>query len=158
MRNLTFDNISSGLTSVVIIILGLMVGLYAGTNSKLAVIAGVLTYVAVDAFLNIFGIFIFRNNENKQVYHEVRLTAFATFLTKFLFAFLFVIPALFLSLQVVVISGVVFGLFLLSMLSCSVAKQHGKKPSLMVVKYVVMAVLMIVIANYFGVLINKYFA
>ena len=41
---------SFGLTSGIITTLGLMVGLHSGTNSKIAVIGGVLTIAIADAF------------------------------------------------------------------------------------------------------------
>ena len=41
---------SFGLTTGIITTLGLMVGLYSGTNSRLAVLGGILTIAIADAF------------------------------------------------------------------------------------------------------------
>ena len=49
---------SFGLTSGIITTLGLMVGLHAGTHSRLAVIGGILTIAIADAFSDALGIHI----------------------------------------------------------------------------------------------------
>lgn len=47
-----------GLTSGIITTIGLMVGLYSSTNSKLVVIGGILTIAVADAFSDALGIHI----------------------------------------------------------------------------------------------------
>ncbi len=58
--------ISFGLTSGIITTLGMIVGLHAGTHSRLAVIGGVLTIAIADAFSDALGIHISEESQNKH--------------------------------------------------------------------------------------------
>lgn len=54
-----------GLTSGVITTLGLMVGLHSGTNSKTAVIGGILVIAVADAFSDALGIHLSEESSKK---------------------------------------------------------------------------------------------
>jgi hypothetical protein len=70
MKDSIRTGISFGLTSVVITTLGLMVGLHAGTHSKIVVLAGILTIAIADAFSDALGI----RFQRKQIKHPHRPT------------------------------------------------------------------------------------
>ena len=83
---------SFGLTSATITTLGLMVGLESGTNSKLAVIGGIVIIAVADAFSDALGIHISEESESKHTPKEIWTSTISTFLTKFIFALTFVVP------------------------------------------------------------------
>ena len=56
--------VNFGLTSGIITTLGLMVGLHAGTNSRMIVIGGIVTIAIADAFSDALGIHVSEESEN----------------------------------------------------------------------------------------------
>ena len=70
-----------GLTSGIITTLGLMVGLSSGTNSKLAVIGGILTIAIADSFSDALGIHISEESENIHSSKEIWISTFSTFIS-----------------------------------------------------------------------------
>ena len=72
--------ISFGLTSGLITTLGLMTGLYSGTNSKLVVIGGILTIAFADSLSDSLGIHISEESENKHTHKEIWESTFFTFI------------------------------------------------------------------------------
>jgi len=120
--------ISFGLTSAVITTLGLMVGLHAGTHSRLAVLGGILTIAVADAFSDALGIHISEESENVHTARQIWSATIATFLTKFLFAMTFSIAVFFLPLSLAVPVNVVWGFFLLAVMSYRMAVSQGEHP------------------------------
>ena len=80
---------SFGLTSGVITTLGLMVGLHSGTHSELAVVGGILTIAVADAFSDALGMHICEEAENVHTSKHVWASTVSTFLSKFIFALMF---------------------------------------------------------------------
>ncbi len=66
MKNSLHTGIAFGLTSAVITILGLMVGLHSGTHSKNFVLGGNLTIAIADAFSDALGIHASEESKNTQ--------------------------------------------------------------------------------------------
>jgi VIT1/CCC1 family predicted Fe2+/Mn2+ transporter len=144
-----------GLTSGVITTLGLMVGLNSGTNLKLAVIAGILTIAVADAFSDALGIHVSQESTNNNSSKEVWTATFATFIFKFIFALTFIVPVLIFSLHTAVIVSIIWGLLLLAVASYFIAKETNQKPLHVIFEHVLISVIVVIIANYLGVLINK---
>ena len=85
MHKPTLKGISFGLTSGVITTLGMMVGLNAGTGSKLVVLGGIITIAVADAFSDALGIHISEEAEGEHSHREVWAATFATFFSKLIF-------------------------------------------------------------------------
>ena len=83
---------SFGVTSGIITTLGLMVGLYSSTNSKLAVTGGILTIALADALSDALGIHILEESENTHSTKQIWAATISTFLTKLIFALMFIVP------------------------------------------------------------------
>ncbi len=142
--------ISFGLTSGIITTLGMMVGLHAGTNSKLAVLGGVLMIAIADAFSDALGIHISEESENVHTAKEVWESTFATFGAKFIFAITFVIPILMFSLTKAIWVSIGWGLLLLGVISYVIARNQ-KEPAWKVIgEHWGIALLVIVITHYVG--------
>jgi len=141
---------SFGLTSGIITTLGLMVGLYSGTHSKLAVIGGILTIAIADAFSDALGIHISEESENKHSLKEIWESTFATFLSKFLVALTFLIPVLIFGLSTAVVISVIWGLVLLGVFSFSLARQQRVNSWKVIGEHLVIALLVVVITHYLG--------
>ena len=148
---------SFGLTSGIITTLGLMVGLQAGTNSKLAVIGGILTIAIADAFSDALGIHVSEESENKHTSFEIWVATLATFISKFLIALTFAVPVLLFELGTAVIVSIIWGLTMLSIFSYKMAKDQGKKPFKVVTEHFAIVVIVILITHYVGHLISILF-
>jgi VIT1/CCC1 family predicted Fe2+/Mn2+ transporter len=150
MRHSVKVGFSFGITSGIITTLGLMVGLHSGTQSRLAVIGGILTIAIADAFSDALGIHISEESENKHSRREIWESTFSTFFFKFIFALTFVIPVLLLELPTAIAVSVVWGLFMLSLLSFSIASDQKITPLKMIAEHIIIALVVIVIAHYVG--------
>lgn len=71
---------SFGLASGIVTTLGLMVGLNSSTNSKLAVVGGILTIAIADALSDAMGIHVTEEVQNKYSEKEIWESTFTTFL------------------------------------------------------------------------------
>ena len=141
---------SFGLTSGVITTLGLMVGLYSGTHSKLVVIGGILIIAIADAFSDALGIHISEESENNHTEKEIWESTISTFLTKFVFALTFIVPILLFQLSTAIIISIIWGLSLLSLFSFYIAREQKVKPSKVIIEHMVIAIVVIVITCYVG--------
>ena len=141
---------SFGLTSGIITTLGLMVGLSSGTNSKLAVIGGILTIAIADSLSDALGIHISEESENKHTTREIWESTLSTFVCKFVIALTFLVPVLFLELTSAIVVSIIWGLSLLCIFSFGIAKGQKIKSWKVVLEHLSIALLVIGIAHYVG--------
>jgi len=148
---------SFGITSGIITTLGLIVGLSSGTQSKVTVIGGILTIAIADSFSDALGIHISEESEGKHTDKEIWQSTISTFLAKFIFASLFILPILFFDLQTAVIVSVILGLSLLSTLSFILSQKQDSKAWNVVLEHLVVAIIVILLTHYAGVWISQVF-
>lgn len=141
---------SFGVTSGIITTLGLMVGLHSGTHSKLAVIGGILIIAIADAFSDALGIHISEESENKHIPREIWESTISVFFSKFIFASTFLIPILLLELSIAIVISVIWGLFVLAILSFNIAKEQKKKPWKIIIEHIIIALVVITLTHYVG--------
>ena len=150
--------ITFGLTSGAITTLGLMVGLQAGTHSKMVVLGGILTIAIADAFSDAVGIHIAEEAENVHTTKEIWISTVATFLSKFFFALTFVVPVLFFDLSTAIIISMVWGISLLVLLSYILAKKQ-KEPCWKVIgEHLLIIIVVITLTHYVGEWISRFTA
>ena len=150
--------VSFGLTSGVITTLGLMVGLHAGTHSRLAVLGGILTIAVADAFSDALGIHIAEESESTHTHWEIWQSTIATFLSKLFFALTFAVPVLLFDLRTAVAVSVVYGLSVLGTLSFYLARQQGDNPLKVVAEHLGIALVVIAATHTVGIWISSGFA
>lgn len=149
---------SFGLTSGVITTLGLMVGLNAGTSSKLVVLGGILTIAIADAFSDALGIHMSEESDHRKTHKEVWESTFATFFTKLVFALTFIIPVLLFELFTAMIVAIIWGMFLLVVLNYYLAWKNKRSPWKMIAEHLFIAVIVIVITHFVGTWIGMFFS
>ncbi|MDP1629200.1 MAG: hypothetical protein Q8L57_01115 [bacterium] len=160
MKNLIHPfktGLSFGLTSGVITTLGLMVGLYSSTNSKVAVIGGILAIAIADAFSDAAGIHISEESEGYHSVKEIWQATAATFVSKFLVASTFIAPVLFFPLGRALTLSVIWGLALISGFSFLISKEKGIGLYKAVLEHLLITILVIVLTYYLGNLISRFF-
>ena len=150
MRHSLEVGFSFGLTSAVITTLGLMIGLGAGTNSKLVVIGGIITIAIADACSDALGIHVSEESENIHSQLEIWDATIATFLSKFLFALTFLVPVLLLDLFAATIVSIIYGLILLGVFSYFLAKKQKQSVLNVVGEHLITAILVIIVTYYVG--------
>ena len=150
MRDSLRTGITFGLTSAVITTLGLMVGLNAGTRSKLVVLGGVLTIAIADAFSDALGIHVSEEAENVHTHRQVWGATLATFFAKACFALTFALPVLWLPLETAIIVSVVWGFLVLSVLSYFMARAQQRRAWRIIGEHVLIAALVVVVTYWVG--------
>lgn len=152
-----FTGASFGFTSGVITTLGLILGLNASTESKLAIIGGILTIAFADAMSDSLGIHVSQESEGHIRKRYLWVAALATFVTKLISALTFAVPFLFLPTLTAVWVSIVWGLILLTIFSYTLAKETKEKPSEVIREHVSISIVVIVVSTAIGELLKKYF-
>jgi VIT1/CCC1 family predicted Fe2+/Mn2+ transporter len=142
--------LSFGLTSGVITTLGLIMGLFAGTNSQLAVIGGIVTIAVADALSDAFGIHASEEAEGVHTAREVWAATVFTFLAKLIIALTFTIPILLFPLALGAMLSVVWGLFILILFSFYVAKKEETAAWKVILEHTAIALLVVIASYYLG--------
>lgn len=142
--------LSFGLTSGIITTLGLMVGLHSSTQSKIAVIGGILIIAIADAFSDALGIHISEESEKKHNPKEIWKSTIFTLLFKLTSALTFIIPVLLLKLGTAIIVSIVWGMSLLGIFSFYIAKEQKIKTWKVITEHLFIALIVIVITHYLG--------
>lgn len=138
-----------GITSGIITTLGLIVGLYSGTNSKYVVLGGIMMIAIADAMSDALGMHIseeFNFHGTKEVWEST----ISTFVFKFIFASMFIVPFLFLELNSAIIFCVLFGLGILAIFSYYLARKQRVSARYVMFEHLVIAVIVIVITYFVG--------
>ncbi len=147
--------ISFGFTSGVITTLGLMVGLHSGTHSRAIVIGGILTIAIADAMSDALGIHISEESKNSGPTRQIWEATLATFTAKFLVSLTFVVPVMFGLLEYAIVMSVMWGLFLLTVLSFFVARAQGIAPWKVISEHLFIALCVIVLTHVIGDWVNR---
>jgi vacuolar iron transporter family protein len=151
------SGLSFGLSSAVITTLGLMVGLYASTNSIKVVLAGIFTIALADALSDALGMHISEESNPESNQKEIWTATFSTFISKFFIALTFAIPFFFLSLTESIYLSLAWGLILLSTLSFVLAKKRNENPLPVILEHLIIAVIVIALTYFIGIKINAFF-
>jgi VIT1/CCC1 family predicted Fe2+/Mn2+ transporter len=147
-----------GLTSGVITTVGLMVGLAASTNSRVAVIGGIVTIAISDAMSDALGMHLSQESDGKNTEHDVWNATISTFLAKFVFAVSFIFPIIFLKLSLAIFVSMLWGILILSLGSYINAKEKGRvKARKAVLEHVFLAAVVVLVSYETGILVAKYF-
>ena len=141
---------SFGITSGIITTLGLMVGLHSGTNSRLAVIGGILIIAVADAFSDALGIHISEEFENCHTAKQIWAATISTFLSKFIFSLTFVIPVLLLKLSTAIVVSIIWGFLMLSVLNYKISKEQNANPWKVIGEHLLIASIVIIATHYLG--------
>jgi VIT1/CCC1 family predicted Fe2+/Mn2+ transporter len=149
--------LSFGLTSGVTTTLGLAVGLSSGTHSRLAVIGGVITIAIADSMSDAFGVHISEEATTAASDRDVWEATIATFVAKLACALTFLVPVLVLPLDTGIVASVVWGLFLLAVLSYLVARANQASPARVIAEHLSLAVAVVVLVHVLGTWIHSVF-
>ncbi|NCN45753.1 MAG: hypothetical protein COU63_02275 [Candidatus Pacebacteria bacterium CG10_big_fil_rev_8_21_14_0_10_36_11] len=148
--------LSFGLTSGIITTLGLIVGLHAGSATRMTILGGILTIAIADAFSDALGIHISEESENVHTNKEIWLTTYYTFFAKFISALIFILPFLFLPLFYAVAICILWGVFSLIIFNYFLAKEQNENPIKVISEHLFISFLVIIITNFVGRLVANF--
>jgi VIT1/CCC1 family predicted Fe2+/Mn2+ transporter len=148
--------ISFGLTSGVITTLGLMVGLHSGTHSRAIVIGGILTIAIADAMSDALGIHVSEESKNSVPVSQVWEATLATFAAKFVVSATFVVPVLISPLDQAIVISIVWGLFLLTVLSFFIARAQTIAPWKVIGEHLFIALCVVAMTHAVGAWVNGF--
>ncbi|MEK6586271.1 MAG: hypothetical protein AABZ24_07980 [Nitrospirota bacterium] len=148
--------ISFGLTSGVITTLGLMVGLHSGTHSRAIVIGGILTIAIADAMSDALGIHVSEESKNSVPVSQVWEATLATFAAKFVVSATFVVPVLISPLDQAIVISIVWGLFLLTVLSFFIARAQTIAPWKVIGEHLLIALCVVAMTHAVGDWVNGF--
>ncbi|MFW9959326.1 MAG: hypothetical protein ACFFCT_14765 [Candidatus Odinarchaeota archaeon] len=142
--------LSFGLTSGVITTLGMIVGINASTNSRLAVIAAIVAIAIADAFSDAAAMHVSEESEGVHSRKGIWEATLATFLTKFIFAMTFVIPIWFLPLDTAVLVDIIWGLFIMTTFNIFLARSQEERVLRVVFEHLAIAIIVVLITYIVG--------
>jgi VIT1/CCC1 family predicted Fe2+/Mn2+ transporter len=146
-----------GLTSGIITTLGLMVGLNSSTQSHYVVIGGILTIAVADALSDSIGMHFAIESQNSHTTKEIWEATLSTFIYKFIFSSMFIVPILLLELNKAVLISILFGVYLIIVNSLCLARQQEIDPVPVILEHVVLTIGVVIAAHFIGVIISIIF-
>jgi VIT1/CCC1 family predicted Fe2+/Mn2+ transporter len=149
---------SFGLTSGITTTLGLIIGLAAGTQSRIAVIGGIITISLADSLSEGFGMHISEEAEEKHSKKEIWESSGATFFSKFIIALTFLIPVYFFNLSIAVILSIIWGLCMITLLSYTIGKKTSAPIWKPIDEHITIAVIVIIITHFVGIGVPLFFS
>ena len=148
---------SFGLTSGVITTLGLMIGLYSGTHSRLAIIGGILVIAFADSFSDSLGIHMSKEAEKGVTKRKIWSATTSSFIAKLIIALTFLIPILLFHLNIAIIISIIWGLLLLNLLSYKIAKSRKQNVLKRMGEHSFIAIIVIVLSGLIGKFVANFF-
>lgn len=150
MKNSIKVGISFAVSSAIITVLGLMVGLNAGTHSRLVVLSGIMMIAIADAMADALGVHISEESEKHHSQKHVWESTFAALISKFIISMSFVIPVIFFELNKAIIMGMVWGTILLTYVSYRIAKDRNVNPMGPILEHLIIAFIVVVLSYLVG--------
>jgi VIT1/CCC1 family predicted Fe2+/Mn2+ transporter len=147
-----------GATSGVITTVGLIAGLYAGTESVVAVLGGILVIAVADAMSDALGIHLAQEADPDSTSEHIWSATISTFFTKFIVSLTFAVPVMWLPLETAVMVSIGWGLLIIAVLSWFLARSQQNAVLPVVLEHLGIAIAVIIISHYIGVWVHTAFA
>jgi len=124
-------------------------------NPKTIIISTLLVLAIADNISDSFGIHIYR--ESQSMSNKSLINTLSNFLTRFAVTLVFILLILFLPLQYAILSSVIIGLSLLSILSYQIAINQKMNPYLAILQHIGVAAIVIIVSYFLGQMITNMF-
>ncbi|MGD8505237.1 MAG: hypothetical protein PVF15_01060 [Candidatus Bathyarchaeota archaeon] len=158
MKETLLKGVGFGLTSGVITTLGIIVGIHAGTRSKLAILAGMVVLAVADAMSDAIGIHVSEEAEGEHATKEIWEATLFTFFSKFVFTLSFVPLIVFIEeISTAILISVAWGSFLIVIVSLYTAKTQDKSIYRTIAEHLLVTILVVVLAHYLGDIVYGFF-
>lgn len=147
--------ISFGLTTAVITSLGMVVGLYSATSSKLVVVAALVIMAIADGLSDALSLHAAEEAElekgrAKHSAKEIWLTTLFVFLSVCGFTLTFTIPILVFDRRTAIFVAIGWGFLLLILVNLYIARIRKENPGRLVIEHILLAILVVIISYFAG--------
>jgi VIT1/CCC1 family predicted Fe2+/Mn2+ transporter len=140
---------SFGATAAIITNLSLIAGLRTGSHAKMSIIGAMLVIALADNISDSLGIHVYQESECIDI-RETWFSTFTNFLTRIIVSLTFILQVLFMPINTAVVSSIIWGLLLLSVMSYLIAKDRKISPYRAIVEHLVIAIMLIAASNFVG--------
>ncbi|MFN3910384.1 MAG: hypothetical protein ACK4J0_04125 [Candidatus Anstonellaceae archaeon] len=142
-----------GLISGTLTTLGVLVGIYFGTKSFLAIIGAIISVAIADAFSDSLAIHISEESKNQDKQHVFHSTV-STFFTKFFVGLLYLPAFLIFNMDIALFLDILLGIGLISYYSYLIAKQNKTPIAYTILEHLLIAFAVIIATFLVGDFIN----
>ncbi len=148
-------SVSFGLTTAVITSLGMLVGMYSATSSKVAVIAGIVIMAVADGLSDAVSLHTAEESEvdeggGKHTTREIWLTTLFAFISVSGFTLTFAIPIVLFPIETAIAVATAWGISLLVILNFYIARIRKEGPGRLIVEHILLAGTVIIISYLVG--------
>lgn len=147
---------SFGTTSAIISNVALIVGLNTATNTKPIIIGSLLVIALTDNISDTLGIHMYQESEGLNQ-KKVFLLTLTNFIYRFLTSLGFIIILFLLPLNVAVITSIIYGLLIISIVSYLIAKKRKINPVLCIAEHLALVLIVIFMTKSISQMIVGYF-
>jgi len=147
-----------GATSGVITTIGLIAGLHAGTESRVAVLGGILVVGFADAMSDAMGIHLAQEADPDSTDEHIWAATIWTFITKLVVALSFALPVIWFPLSLAVAISVGWGLIVITLLSAVLARIQKVRTLHVISEHLIIAIFVVALSHYIGVWVNSAFS
>jgi vacuolar iron transporter family protein len=155
-KELEIGGISFGATSAVITTLGIIIGLGTAVDSRLAMATSVVVLAFCDSLADALGMQLSEQSRQDEKGKPIILESIFTFIGRFLFSLIFLIPIALLNLKWAEIVSVIIGVFVITVFSVIIAKR--KKISVLkeVIENVALTIIVVIVSYFLGHLAHQF--
>jgi VIT1/CCC1 family predicted Fe2+/Mn2+ transporter len=139
---------SFGATSAVITSLAFIIGLSSTINPKMTIIGSLAVFAIADNISDSLGIHIFQESDLKKS-KVVRTSTFSNFFTRLFVILVFILLVALFPIGYSIIFSIIWGFFLLTVLSYYIAKEQKVNPYLAILQHVAIALVVIIASLFF---------
>lgn len=139
---------SFGATSAVITSLAFIIGLSSTINPKMTIIGSLVVFAIADNISDSLGIHIFQESDLKKS-KVVRTSTFSNFLTRVSVTMVFILLVAIFPIEYSIIFSIIWGFFLLIVLSYYIAKEQKVNPYKAILQHVAIALVVIIASLFF---------
>ena len=157
MKNIDLSRFSFGITAAITTSLAIIIGLGPTHNPKIYIISTLLVLAIADNLTDSLGIHIYRESQCIGEKRDTLISTISNFLTRLTISITLIMFVFLLPMQYAIISSVVLGLSLLTVLSYLIAIKQKKNPYKVVIEHIGIVVIVIIISYFLGQIITNYF-
>lgn len=147
---------SFGSTSAILTNMAIIIGMDTASNAKLTIVGSLLVIAVADNISDSLGIHIFQESEGLNE-KKVWLQTITNFLSRLIISLGFVLIILTLPLHIAIVTSIIYGLLVLSVVSYFIALNKKMKPVPAILEHLFIAIIIISLSRFFGKLIVLHF-
>ena len=149
MKKFATTKFSFGGASGIITNLAIVIGLDNLSNAKISIIGSLLVVALADNISDTLGIHIFQESEGLTK-REIWISSFTNFLSRFLVSLGFIAIIYFFPINFAVITSIIYGLLILSIISYLISKRKNVNPWQAIAEHITIALVVMFLSHYFS--------